>query len=238
MKKTTTAVLLFMMAIIGNSYANDIYIDQVGDTLDLDIVQDGTNNVIGTSTTDVTLEGANMTFSITQTGNSNTIAAVIKGTTYTGTWAFTGNSNTVDLKCSSNSTGNCDTVTLNVSATGDSNTFDFDIGESASADNSTVSFTLTGDKTDVVAAIDGTSAVATVTNDNSSSLATTSTDSDEGNVITLDMDGNGDSQGHTVILDIVGGGSTYNVTQSGVNDAIVDADFDGDSQDVDITQSD
>ena len=238
MKKTTTAVLLFMMAIIGNSYATDIYIDQVGDTLDLDIVQDGTNNVIGTSTTDVTLEGANMTFSITQTGNSNTIAAVIKGTTYTGTWAFTGNSNTVDLKCSSNSTGNCDTVTLNVSATGDSNTFDFDIGESASADNSTVSFTLTGDKTDVVAAIDGTSAVATVTNDNSSSLATTSTDSDEGNVITLDMDGNGDSQGHTVILDIVGGGSTYNVTQSGVNDAIVDADFDGDSQDVDITQSD
>ena len=238
MKKTTTAVLLFMMAIIGNSYANDIYIDQVGDTLDLDIVQDGTNNVIGTSTTDVTLEGANMTFSITQTGNSNTIAAVIKGTTYTGTWAFTGNSNTVDLKCSSNSTGNCDTVTLNVSATGDSNTFDFDIGESASADNSTVSFTLTGDKTDVVAAIDGTSAAATVTNDNSSSLATTSTDSDEGNVITLDMDGNGDSQGHTVILDIVGGGSTYNVTQSGVNDAIVDADFDGYSQDVDITQSD
>ena len=238
MKKTTTAVLLFLMATIGNSYANDIYIDQVGDTLDLDIVQDGTNNVIGTSQTDVTLEGANMTFSITQTGNSNTIAAVIKGTTYNGTWAFTGNSNTVDLKCSSNSTGNCDTVTLNVSATGDSNTFDFDIGESASADNSTVSFTLTGDKTDVVAAIDGTSAAATVTNDNSSSLATTSSDNDEGNVITLDMDGNGDSQGHTVILDIVGGGSTYNVTQSGINDAIVDADFDGDSQDVDITQSD
>jgi len=99
MRKTTTAVLLFLMATIGNSYANDIYIDQVGDSLDLDIVQDGTGNVIGTSTTDVTLEGANMTFSITQTGNSNTIAAVIKGTTYTGTWAFTGDSNTVDLLC-------------------------------------------------------------------------------------------------------------------------------------------
>jgi len=238
MKTITTIMMLYLTALIGSVFANDIYIDQVGDTLDLDIVQDGTNNVIGTSQTDVTLEGANMTFSITQTGNSNTIAAVIKGTTYTGTWAFTGNSNTVDLKCSSNSTGNCDTVTLNVSATGDSNTFDFDIGESASADNSTVSFTLTGDKTDVVAAIDGTSAAATVTNANSSSLATTSTDSDEGNVITVDMDGTGDSPGHTVILDIVGGGSTDKVPQSGINDAIVDADFDGDSQDVDITQSD
>ena len=52
------------------------------------------------------------------------------------------------------------------------------------------------------------------------------------------MDGNVYSQGHTVILDIVGGGSTYNLTQSGGIDAIVDADFDGDSQDVDITQSD
>jgi hypothetical protein len=31
-----------------NVYANDIYIDQVGDSLDLDIVQDGQNNKIGT----------------------------------------------------------------------------------------------------------------------------------------------------------------------------------------------
>ena len=49
------------------------------------------------------------------------------------------------------------------------------------------------------------------------------------------MDGNGDSNGHTVNLDITGGGSTYNVTQSGVNDAVVDADFSGDEHDVDIT---
>ena len=54
----------------------------------------------------------------------------------------------------------------------------------------------------------------------------------------ITMDGNGDSNGHTVNLDITGGGSTYNVTQSGVNDAVVDADFSGDEHDVDITQSD
>jgi len=100
--------------------SNDIYIDQIGDSLDLDITQDGSNNQIGNSTTDVTLAGDNMTFSITQTGNTNTIAAVIKGTTYTGTWSFTGNSNTVDLLCSSATTGDCDTVTLNITTTGDS----------------------------------------------------------------------------------------------------------------------
>ena len=66
--------------------ANDIYITQVGDTLDLDIVQDGQNNTIGTSLQDVVLgsgSGASdsMTFSITQTGNSNSITAQILGTT-------------------------------------------------------------------------------------------------------------------------------------------------------------
>lgn len=218
--------------------SNDIYIDQVGDSLDLDIVQDGTGNVIGTSTTDVTLEGANMTFSITQTGNSNTIAAVIKGATYNGTWQFSGDSNAVDLLCSATSTGDCDTVTLNITTTGDSNTFDFDIGEVTTADNSTVAFTLTGDNSVINADVDGVSAAVTVTSDNSTSLATTSTNSDEGNVITIDVDGDGDTDGHTVTLDITGGGSTYDVTQSGINDNIVVGTFDGDSQDVDITQSD
>jgi hypothetical protein len=36
-------------------FANDIYIQQVGDTLDLDIVQDGQDNKIGTGTQDVVL---------------------------------------------------------------------------------------------------------------------------------------------------------------------------------------
>ena len=239
MKRWAIITTLLLMAIPSSwILSNDIYIEQVGDSLDLDIVQDGTNNVIGTSSTDVTLEGDNMTFSIRQEGNANTIAAVIKGTTYTGTWSFTGNSNTVDLLCSSTTTGNCDTVTLNITTTGDSNTFDFDIGETADASSSTVNFTLTGDNSDVVAAIDGQSVAATVTVDNSTSLATTSASSDEGNAITLNIDGDGDVEGNTVTLDITGGGSTYDVTQSGINDNYVDATFDGDSQDVDITQSD
>jgi hypothetical protein len=186
----------------------------------------------------MTLAGDDMTFAITQTGNTNTIVATIKGTDYTGTWAFTGNSNAVDLQCSSTSAGNCDTVTLNITTTGDDNTFDFDIGETSDADSATVSFTVTGDNNIVNSDIDGTSAVLTVVMDNSASLATTSANSDEGNVLTLDQAGNGDVAGHTVILDITGGGSTYDINQSGINDATVNATFDGDSQDVDITQSD
>ena len=107
-------ITLFASILCFNVYANDIYIEQVGDGLDLDITQDGQNNEVGDSLTDMILNGDNMTFSITQTGNTNTIDATIKGSTHTGTWAFTGNSNTVELLWSSTSSGECDTVTLNL----------------------------------------------------------------------------------------------------------------------------
>jgi len=127
---------------------------------------------------------------------------------------------------------------LNITTTGSDNTFDFDIGENNDADSATVTFTVTGDDSVINTDIDGTSAVLTVVMNNATSLATTSTNSDQGNALNIDIDGNGDSAGHTVILDITGGGSTYDIDQSGVNDATVNATFDGDSQDVDITQSD
>ena len=125
----TWIITLFLVMFSLPALSNDIYIDQIGDTLDLDITQDGTNNQFGDSTTDVTLAGDDMTFAITQTGNLNVIDAIIKGANYTGTWTFTGNSNTVDLKCSSASTGKCDDVTLNITTTGDDNAYTVYVGE-------------------------------------------------------------------------------------------------------------
>src|SRR5210317_1297743 len=238
MIRTIISYIMLIMLWCGVALSNDIYIEQVGDSLDLDITQDGTDNRIGSTSADMVLNGDTMTFAITQTGNTNTIDATIKGTTYTGTWQFTGNSNTVDLLCSSVSSGDCDTVTLNITTTGDNNTFDFDIGEVADASSSTISFTLTGDNSVIAAAVDGVSANISVTSDNSSSLATTSANSDEGNAITLNVDGDGDSAGHGITINVTGGGGTIDVTQSGIYDNTVDLDVTGDSFDIDITQSD
>ena len=246
MKKTIRGLLLFFCIIATPALANDIYIEQVGDSLDLDITQDGQENVIGTSTTDVNLDGDSMTFAITQTGSLNTIVADIQGTSYTGTWAFTGDSNAVDLQCDSSSGTNCENITLNITTTGDSNTYDFDVGATADADGSTVSFTVTGDDNIVKSTIDGKSVALTVVMNNASSLASggasntagSLSSSGAGNVLDIDIDGDGDSQGHTVNLDITGGGSSYDIKQSGVYDNTINADFDGDGQDVDITQSD
>ena len=236
MKNFILSSLLILL--VTPALANEIYITQVGDSLDLDITQDGSGNDFGDSTTDVLLNGDDMTFAITQTGNNNDIAAVIKGANYTGTWTFTGSTNTVDLKCSSASAGNCETVTLNITTTGDDNTYDFDIGESADADATSISFTVTGDDNIVNAVVDGESAAITVVSNNSTSLSTNSTAGDAGNEFTFDIDGDGSTNGHTVNLTVTGGGSFYDITQGGINDNTVDATFTGDDQDVTISQTD
>lgn len=238
------ALVLTSIFTVTPALANDIYIEQVGDTLDLDITQDGQNNVIGTSTTDVNLDGDSMTFAITQTGSLNSIIADIQGNTYTGAWTFTGDSNTVDLSCDSTSGTNCENITLNITATGDSNAFTFDIGDTADADGSTIGFTVTGDGNVINSNVDGQSALVAVTVNNSSSTATGGassgllSSSGSGNVVDINISGDGDSAGHTVKIDSTGGANSFTVTQSGIYDNTIDADFSGDDQDVDITQSD
>jgi hypothetical protein len=59
MKITTIKILLLGWLLITPALANDIYIQQSGDNLDLDITQDGQNNVVGTSSTAVSLTGDN-----------------------------------------------------------------------------------------------------------------------------------------------------------------------------------
>lgn len=228
--------------------ANDIYITQVGDSLDLDIVQDGSGNEFGDSTTVVSLNGDLMTFSITQTGDGNDIAAVINGDSYTGTWDFTGDYNTVDLLCASTGTagaGNCEAVTLNVTTTGDDNTFKFYIGESGNAGSSIVNFTVTGDDNVVDADIDGVAANIKVDITNTlptnTTTVTSATDaslsaSNGGNVVDIDVDGG--TSGHTVDLALTGSANVVTITQSGVQDHTVVLDATTNGSTIDITQQD
>ena len=58
MKKIYAGIgALLISSFVNLASANDIYITQVGDTLDLDIVQDGTGNTIGDGVTGVNLDG-------------------------------------------------------------------------------------------------------------------------------------------------------------------------------------
>jgi len=218
-----------MLMMISTAYANDIYITQSGATLDLDILQDGQNNTIGSSSTVSSIIGATTNFDIRQVGNSNVITFDINGANYTGTWNITGNSNNIDFNCDSGgSNSSCGTATANITWTGSSSDIDLDIGETSAATNATVNITgASGSDSNVVAAtIDGTSAILTLT-----------VNGDTNNYL-IDIDGNGDVNGHTLIHAHTGGIADVDITQSGVYDNMLNLTTSGDNHDIDIIQRD
>jgi len=227
MKKILTTIAASLMAM--SAYANDIYVTQSGDSLDLDITQDGQNNTVGNSTTASASTGATTILDIDQVGSSNVLKYQINGATFTGTVNVTGDSNDIDLNCdSTNGNSSCGTVTASITMVGDSNDIDLDIGETSDASNSTATITSAGsDDSNVIAAtIDGTSAILTITVDGST------------NNWLVDIDGNGDVNGHTLIHSHTGGIADVDIVQSGVYDNYISLTTSGDNADIDISQTD
>lgn len=212
--------------------ANEIYIQQIGDNLALTISQTGTGNKIGDllTTTPALLSGDAMTFSITQNGDFNTIAATIQGNTYSGAWVFNGNSNTVDLTCDATAGVNCETVTVDITVNGNSNDFYVYIGENKIADNLVADFTIDGDSNVITANLDATNADITFVIDNSLAAS--------GNIITIDQDDAGSVNGHSITYDLTGGGNTIGITQSGLTDKTIDITSTANDGTVSITQTD
>ena len=228
MKKIINYIMFVMLMTIP-VFANDIYVTQSGASLTLDVLQDGQNNTIGNSTTASTSTGASTNLNIDQVGNSNVITYQINGASYTGVINLQGNSNNVDLNC--DSTGNnssCGTANAVINFTGNSNDIDLDIGQTSAATSADVDIVgQTGSDSNIVAAtVDGTSAILTIT-----------INGDSNNYL-LDIDGNGDINGHTLVHSHTGGLADVDITQSGINDNIINLTTSGDSHNIDIIQRD
>ena len=229
MKKIISFVMFVMFMVTTPLFANDIYVTQSGDSLTLDILQDGENNTIGNSTTASASTGATTSLNIDQVGNSNVIKYQINGATYTGVINLQGNSNDVDLNCDSgNSNSSCGTVNAVINFTGNSNDIDLDVGETSAATGADIDLVgQTGSDSNVLAAtVDGTSVVLTIT-----------VNGDTNNYL-LDIDGNGDVNGHTLIHTHTGGTADVDITQSGINDNMITLTTSGDNANIDIIQRD
>ena len=223
--KIIAIVMLFALPVM----ANDIYVTQSGATLDLDITQDGQNNTVGNSTTSSSVIGATTTIDIDQIGNSNVLKFDVNGATFTGTFNVTGNSNDIDFNCdSAGNNSSCATATASIVWAGNSNDLDIDIGETADAANATVTITgASGSDSNVVAStIDGKSVILTL-----------SVNGDTNNYL-IDIDGDGDSIGHTLIHTHTGSIADVDITQSGVYDNMITLVTSGDNHDIDISQTD
>ena len=220
---------IIVLGLTTTSLANDIYVTQSGNTLDLDITQDGQNNTLGNSTTASASTGNAFNMDIDQIGDSNVIKYQVNGASYTGVISLTGNSNDVDLNCDSTAgNSSCGTVTASITMVGSSNDLDIDIGQTAAATGSEVTITsAASDDSNVIAAtVDGTSAILRIT-----------VDGDTNNWL-VDIDGNGDSAGHTLIHTHAGGIADVDIVQSGVYDNMITLTTTGDNADIDISQTD
>jgi len=227
MYKIISIVMLMLMTSL--SYANDIYVTQSGATLDLDITQDGSNNTVGNSTTASTSTGATTTLDIDQIGGSNVITYQINGATYTGVINLVGNSNNVDLNCDSGgSNSSCGSANAVINFTGNSNDIDLDIGQTSSA---------TSIDADIVGQSGSDSNVVAATVDGNSAILRITINGDTNNYL-IDIDGNGDAVGHTLIHSHTGGIADVDIVQSGVNDNMITLTTSGDNHDIDISQTD
>ena len=227
---TSNIIKMFLLGwlIMTPAIANDIYIQQSGDNLDLDITQDGQNNQAGNSTTAMSLTGGSMTFSISQVGDSNVIEATINGTSYTGNINLTGGLNTVDLDCAAT---NCDTVSMSIDVTGDSADVTVNLGSTADASDyvGTIDITSAASETFTLT-VNAAAADADIDITNSSGLT--------GNTSTYSQTGDGDSAGHSLTHNHTGDGGVINMSQSGIYDNKIDVTTSGDNAAIDITQTD
>jgi len=229
MKKITSYIMFVMFIVMSPSFANDIYVTQSGANLTLDVLQDGQNNTIGSSGTASTSTGATTNLNIDQVGGSNVITYQINGASYTGVINLAGDSNDVDLNCdSTGGNSSCGSVNAVINFTGSSNDIDLDIGQTSDAASADVDIVgqSGSDSNTVAATIDGTSAILTIT-----------IDGDTNNYL-IDIDGNGDVNGHTLVHSHTGSIADVDITQSGVNDNMINLTTSGDNHTIGIIQRD
>ena len=146
----TSAFAVICLGLSNNIFAqsttdNEILIEQVGDTLNLTIIQQGYGNKISgdsTQSSDMVITGSTLNIDIDQIGNNNNFFGAMTTSNSTMDWLFTGDSNKWDILMGS--MGSADSADILVDFTGDSNEVDFDLGSVVSAERLDMDFTLLG----------------------------------------------------------------------------------------------
>ena len=127
-----TALTIVLTLLKSTSFANDLYVNQVGDSVTITVTQDGENNSVrslNTTSGDAQLSGANKTFTLTQRGNTNRAGVWSNGTTQVMTLTQEGNSNVSKLDNHGNNND------ISVAIDGNSNSTHTEIGNGGDINN-------------------------------------------------------------------------------------------------------
>ena len=149
MNKLLNLALFLSLSVFAD---NEIYVDQSGNSANIDLEQLGSSNLItGTSgvsgtLTALDLDGVSMTLDINQIGSSNIFRSdAIDGDNFTGFFEFDGDSNIMDILMNSTGLISADYVNLNIDVTGSSNEFDIAIAENADSSYLDLDWIILGD---------------------------------------------------------------------------------------------
>jgi len=219
--------VLFLLAYVVSAYGanNSIYITQSGGSsaLTMNIDQIGSSNVVGTTSSRVSLTGTTMTVDIDQIGDSNVIAATVaQGNTTSFTLTSTGDSNTQTLAVGA--TGDTAGSDFDFAATGDSNALTFTQGAAATATSGNTDIVIAGTSNDlnIVSEVVGATNNWDVDGD-SNDIDTTQTGNANhsitaditGNTNNIDIDQTSSTGGTSGIVNIIGitTGGTIDIDQ-------------------------
>ena len=159
MYKLFLGILLMLIFALAYADDNEIFVDQVGATANIDLEQLGSGNIIGGldaqagSMTVLDLDGTSMTLDINQIGNSNKFLGDMYADSYTGYFEFDGDSNTFTSKMDPTNAFGADNSNVNVDITGGSNTFTLDLATTALASSTDLDWIVQGDSNQIDADI-------------------------------------------------------------------------------------
>ena len=201
MKKLISLTALLSLLVVAD---NEIYIDQSGDTANIDLEQLGSSNIVGGlnavagSMTALDLDGDNLTLILNQIGDYNKFLGDIWADTLTASFDFDGDSNEFTIQIDPTNTYGADGSNLDIDVTGSSNDFTLDIATNDLASALDLDWIINGDSNVFDFDIDIDSATSYVDIDGDSNSVT--------------YDGDGYASGY-FYLDQTGNSRTFNIQQ-------------------------
>jgi len=172
--RTLKGALILASMIFQMAWANEIYMEQSGDSSTIAITQDGASNIIGTQLSPAIIGGGSNTVTIDQIGAGNELSFTVNGATTSMVVSVTGSNNISDITCGSGASASCSGSTIWQTITGDGNQVTQSLGTGANHESKII---VTGDTNTVMHTSTSSGAVSmqyTVTGDLNNISVTTS----------------------------------------------------------------
>lgn len=205
MKKIQIYLIMFVMFFANAIFASDVFIEQIGNSSKINIIQQGTSNKIGSSLKSSFLGGNSSEFDIDQVGAENELNMLINGDNTKVLIDTAGSGNIQDIICGSNiSVNTCDNALIDYKISGNNNKVTTNLGSTDKSATSKMNISGNGNNithTGTHTSIAGSSISADLTV--------------TGNLNKIDMTQSGNLN-ETIKINSTGNNNTISVSQSSV----------------------